>query len=222
MYGNEPTTLSRGRIDNSSEYYLPSTVAMLQNKNLYVYCLNEPIRYVDALGLWTYQISGQYSGAFGFSVGVGMGIAIDGKGNVGYVCYVNLGAGTPNLSAGASWTYTTAPTIYDLAGTSYSAGGSAGEGVSLGVDVGTFYDAQGEQQTSVSGGIGIGLTPIELHANVSVAAVDPVEDESKGWLYVAIYGMMKAKKPVINEALKREEEYRRDLMIIIILLQQKG
>ena len=50
VYGDDPASMSRGLLDLEAEYYLPSVLAMRQSGNLYLYCANNPVFYVDPNG----------------------------------------------------------------------------------------------------------------------------------------------------------------------------
>jgi len=50
VYGDDPAAMSRGMLDLEAEYYLPSVLATRQSGNLYIYCINDPIRCIDPSG----------------------------------------------------------------------------------------------------------------------------------------------------------------------------
>ncbi|MCP4706731.1 MAG: hypothetical protein GY865_19205 [candidate division Zixibacteria bacterium] len=82
---------------------------------------------------------------------------------------------------------TNADTIYDLRGTSVQTGGSAGEGVSVGVEIVT---GDGYMGININFGVGGGLTPVELHSIVEYAKVDGVNIFD---LYNYILNLLKSK-----------------------------
>ena len=91
----------------------------------YTYVLNNPLMYVDPLGLWTVGLGGDIALALGGRLDGGAELVIDSKGNIGILFYGSAGGGTPTSSAGFHGTVTpAAESIYDILGSSYVVGGS--------------------------------------------------------------------------------------------------
>ncbi|HOB44364.1 MAG TPA: RHS repeat-associated core domain-containing protein, partial [Bacillota bacterium] len=84
--------------------------------NWYVYCINNPLRYIDADGRWTLAVGGNAVAAFLLKVGLTGQAVVDGHGNIGILIAVDMGGGTPNAGAALAFTYTGADTIFDLRG----------------------------------------------------------------------------------------------------------
>lgn len=102
----------------------------------YLYCGNNPINCTDPRGLWTVHVmlSGMLS--FGPSLMYQRGFVVDEYGNVGQTITSNdphfiegigdwgLGLGTPAVSGGVAFGWTSADTILDLEGAGITIGGS--------------------------------------------------------------------------------------------------
>lgn len=108
--------------------------------------------------------------AFGVQYTLSVGIAYDGKGNIGYAFSSGPGGGTPNASVGVYTTITNAPNIKKLEGYSAQAGGSVSVGcVSVGVEPTIFSDSESNDlysgiSLSISGGPPI---PAEIHGDIT-------------------------------------------------------
>jgi RHS repeat-associated protein len=119
-----------------------------QNFNRFTYVRNNPLRYVDPTGYWTF---GLFLGGMGFAL-IGLrgdvGIVVDDKLNIGLLVGVGGGgyAGA-GASGGLGIQITSAPTIQDLKGWS----------VQLGLGVGAGPGATGEIQF-MSKGLGVNLS----------------------------------------------------------------
>jgi RHS repeat-associated protein len=98
--------------------------------NLYEYCINDPITYVDLKGQQTLSIGVSVNLQWGpFSFSGSAGFAIDAAGNLGTYSTVGVGGGAgAKVSGGVTATASNAKTICDLAGPFYNAtaGGGAG------------------------------------------------------------------------------------------------
>ena len=82
--------------------------------NWYAYCGNDPLNYVDSLGLTTYGVGVSASAAFLLRVEIGGAVVWDDKGNSGLMLSPGVGVGTPAVGTGGTITITAADTIYDL------------------------------------------------------------------------------------------------------------
>jgi RHS repeat-associated protein len=102
------------------EYERPLTL------HRYLYCLNDPINYVDLNGLWAMYLSVQVSGAFAWGTQAQFMFAWDDDGNYGMFFSPGFGAGTPSLGYAYGWGVTSADTIYQLEGVGATVGLSAG------------------------------------------------------------------------------------------------
>jgi RHS repeat-associated protein len=149
-----------------------------QNLNRYTYVRNNPLRYVDPNGYWTFGIG------FGFTAGLGSGFSFsvlfifDDKGNIGVIAsgggggYAGVGG-----SAGAVLQGTTAEVIPHLTGPVVQTGGS----VDIGYSVGGEWVVQNGPTGPIQGinvNIGAGLTlgfpvpvPFEMHSMLEYGQV---------------------------------------------------
>jgi RHS repeat-associated protein len=132
--------------------------------NLYVYVRGMPILLTDPLGLWTFQmgVTGGATNAWGGSGTFSFGIAIDGRGNVGFYGYGGFGAGVgTGVSFGGSFGASNGDTICDLRGTFANTSVGAGEGASATGDAFMGSNQAGTAPVfgaSVTAGAGLGTT----------------------------------------------------------------
>jgi hypothetical protein len=141
-----------------------------QNLNRYSYVQNNPVRWTDPTGHWTFSVDYTWSG---FAIGGGrfsISVALDQQGNVGLVVSPGGGGYTAaGGSAGISGTWTPAPSINDLKGWSAQVGGSVREAVGPGGEL-VFFQSNGVGYVGVSLGGGAGLQvpfPAEIHGTMT-------------------------------------------------------
>ena len=90
--------------------YVQNPVQLVQ----YLYVRNNPIIYLDPLGLVTYGYGLSGNAAFLLRAEGSASIVIDYHGNVGIMLSFGGGAGTPVIGGAKTYTVTAADTIYDL------------------------------------------------------------------------------------------------------------
>ncbi len=135
----------------------------------YLYCGNDPLNGIDPQGLRTYHLTGSVLGSFGWSMGRQSGITWDDKGNIGWLNVTGAGGGTPSASAGVTFGFTTADTIYDLKGWGATTGGSGGGiGWAIGVDF-IVGDGFWGLQATVAGSVP--PIPLEFHGHMTHATI---------------------------------------------------
>jgi hypothetical protein len=146
--------------------------------NLYQYCGNNPVNWVDPWGLWGIGIG--FAGAGGEVVGgtVGGQLVVDNQGNIGI--YIHSGGGPYLGASGGGFVEISgfSDTIDKLKGTSVATGGTAiigpGAGVALGLEGnnGTAFGGNGGVTVSLGGG---GGTP-EGHSFIEEGVVVPLNE----------------------------------------------
>lgn len=126
--------------------YVQNPVQLVQ----YLYVRNNPIIYLDPLGLVTYGYGLSGNAAFLLRAEGSASIVIDHHGNVGIMLSFGGGAGTPVIGGAKTYTVTAADTIYDLR----KWGGTAGVAVAPAtVGVGIDYVQVGFDKKSMAPGI---------------------------------------------------------------------
>ena len=142
----------------------------------YSYAANNPLTCVDPTGLFTIGFGGQASGTIfgsgGVELGIHFGWSFEKGVSIGILVSEFLGAGgpLPNASAGGFFQITTADQVCDLKGISPQIGASAGEEITLGLDLSMSSSGLtgpgGYGSVQVNGGVGGGW-PWEGHAGAS-------------------------------------------------------
>jgi RHS repeat-associated protein len=167
--------------------------------HVYLYCLNDPINFVDPRGLWTIHVmlSGMLSA--GVSYMYQTGIVLDDKGNIGWITTSSSphpvegldhdwggGLGTTAASAGIAVGWTSADTIFDLAGAGISVGGSVPlwGPVGVGVDYLQGVQRNGEYYYGFEIVPDIGWAPwggVEAHGHKTWTTINPWrQNQQKG------------------------------------------
>ena len=143
--------------------------------NLYVYGSDNPLAFLDPLGLWTLSLgvalSGQL-GSFGGTAGFGVGISHDPSAsllsgwNAGVLGFAGYGLETPGASASFTFepAYSGNPNLEDLSGGAMEIGGSVTP-ISGGPSVGGSYaqDTCGHKPLITFPSFGLGIGTPELH-----------------------------------------------------------
>lgn len=116
-----------------------------------------------------------------------VGIAMDTTGDIGIVRVLGGYAGIPSISLLGYASVSNAKRLRDLEGFALEAGGTYGEVLCVGAEVGTFNDKSGKQKCVVNllGGLGASALPAEGH--VAVTYTYPFEDEDGIHKIVNIY-----------------------------------
>ncbi|HID69313.1 MAG TPA: RHS repeat-associated core domain-containing protein, partial [Desulfobacterales bacterium] len=137
--------------------------------NLYVYAQNNPVNFVDPMGLWTIgvDISGSAGALLGFTEGVTF--AIDDNLNVAAIPHAGGGVLVGASASGAlQLQITNADTVSDLGGYSASIGGSLGGPIGA---TGEWIDGDGYSGINIGAYAGLGLLPVSMHRNVEYSWV---------------------------------------------------
>lgn len=142
------------------QYILPITAEMIS--------MQEVGKLIDN-GTISLGFSGSASilGAGGPTVNIGL--AMDSTGDVGVLRVLGGYAGIPTASLVVFASGSNAHRLKDLEGFTLEAGGSFGEGLCVGGEVGLFNDQSGKQKVAVNlmGGIGVSPLPFEGHVGVN-------------------------------------------------------
>ncbi|MBQ7118778.1 MAG: hypothetical protein IJO09_01050 [Oscillospiraceae bacterium] len=140
----------------------PSIIPIIQSSNLYNYCVNNPLMYVDPSGEWAKGIGLTLYISFIIRIELQGYYVWDDNGNEGIILIAGGGGGTPNAGiSGSKFTTKSADTIFDLEGMSLSAGGSVGY---VGADVNGDFGGG-----SVSGGPSV--LPMEMHGTITFGEI---------------------------------------------------
>jgi RHS repeat-associated protein len=133
-----------------------------QSFNRYSYCLNNPLKYTDPTGWWTFSISFNVFAALGYEGSSGVSISFDGYGNCVITNDQGLGYDTSvEIGANVQISYTTVDNVYDyVAQNNYTVSVSAGELGTAGG--GVIYDGDNVVGGSFSVGVGACYPPAGL------------------------------------------------------------
>ena len=142
--------------------------------NLYSYCGNNPLNWIDPLGNITISVGGGGLLGGGLSGQTQEGYAIDSSGNIGYYETKGLGTGTPSAGAFVAVGGTWAEQITDLSGLGGLTGGSVGPLLSGGAEVVFFPIYPSQEKTYIGGELSFGasLVPVEVHGQVTYTKVN--------------------------------------------------
>ena len=144
-----------------------------QALNRYTYVRNNPLRYVDPTGYWTFGLGVGFTAGLGLGVSGSVLVVFDNKGNVGLILsgggggYAGIGAGGVGMLQ-----VTSAPTIQDLNGFVVQFGGSVILGPDIGAGVGAEWVVQKGPEGPIHG----------LNFNVGPAGNVPIPFEIHGLL----------------------------------------
>ncbi len=145
----------RGLNTNTGRYNEADRIGLRGGINLYRYVGNNPVRFIDPLGLTTVQVGITVTGQVGpFTFTGSAGIAFDGSGNIGVYTTGGGGAGAGGgVSGGVSVSGSNAQTINDLSGpfNQVSLGGGWGPNAS-----GDAFTGSSPNGTVHGGGVTVG------------------------------------------------------------------
>ena len=119
--------------DDTRDRYGPANPQAL---NRYSYVRNNPVRWTDPTGHWTFSFNIGLEGFQGVGIRGSISIVIDTEGMIAGTSSVG-GTGHANIgfNAGPSVTVTNAPTVDDLAGKSIAGGANGGEVLGVNVEL---------------------------------------------------------------------------------------
>jgi len=146
--------------------------------NLYGYCFNDPLNFMDSFGKYTFGIGVTGSAGFGAIVEFQISLFFDEKGNVGlYLGAGGGGIGGATASLTGTFTWTSAKDIFELEGLANQVGGSAGVDIVCGGEYITSGDSP-YKGVNINIGKGIDLgsygVPVEFHGVTQKAAVKKI------------------------------------------------
>ena len=148
VYGDEPIVLSRGLL-NDAAYYLPSILAMRQSGNLYVYCGNDPVAYIDPDGNAFMLLTGAILAVVG-----GIGGALYSHNKYGEIRWQTVIAGaatggTLGMAGGAIGAYFVAGSTAASTGAVLSGMGTAGNAAVTGLGYKTVEQGVNFTRTTI-------------------------------------------------------------------------
>ena len=121
----------------------------------YIYCMNDPVMFVDPEGLWAFYMTGMFQAQMGVAKGIQRGIVYDGT-NWGVITTRADGVGAPGFSGGVGLGLSLeAKNIFDLRGDGTSVGSSYTNGLAIGLDGFEGDNGIGGWQLNVGGGDGL-------------------------------------------------------------------
>ena len=156
------------------------------------YVSNNPLRWIDPLGLWTLQIGIGVNGgaAAGGSASAGVVIGYSEESGFQFGGYATFGGGGYSGASGsitADVTVSENDDINDLSGTAFTVGSSGGEGVSFGYEANVPAFSNTSPSHTVSVGPGAG-TPIETHGFATRTSVTEISWSSVRTIATGIFG----------------------------------
>ena len=162
-----------------NEIKIPSIEAIKQAHNLYLYCLGNPVKYIDQLGEKVRMVGSQLAAQLGIKLGTGSGYIWDDLGNVAKVDQFSFGAGLDvGINASGYYAVFETDSIFDIKGASFEIGGSVSPMKIGPLSVGAGYEYSvsiGENKFDgniYSATAGASLLPVDGHAQISFSAFD--------------------------------------------------
>ena len=140
----------------------------LIGNNMFAYCGNNPVIYVDPFGTWTIGFSFGANLTVILGVSISIGVFVDDNGNIDVqwsYCVPGVDetvtVGVADVAGGVSFQFTDRDTVHDLRGKGTYIGASGGPWWSVGADVITFSDPSDADAEingfQVTGGVGFGF-----------------------------------------------------------------
>jgi len=150
----------------------------------YLYCLNNPTTYVDLNGQYAVYITATGMASFGQSVVGQFGFAWDDDGNFEDIFIGGWGGGTPSLSGGISVGWAPfADTVDDLKGPGGAAGGSGGQGLSVGVEAFVGEKIGMGIEITISAAVLMNYIPAEMHGHATYTKVGVVSKAISDYIF---------------------------------------
>ena len=140
--------------------------------NMYTYCGNNPLNWIDPLGNTTISFGSGGLFEFGLSGQTQEGFVIDFSGNIGCYETKGLGTGTPSVGGFVAAGMTSADQITDLSGYGGQAGGSIGI-VGGEAQFAPLWPTEGEFYYGGELNLGINVMLVEIHGQGNYTKVTP-------------------------------------------------
>lgn len=150
-------------------------IGYIDGLNMYTYCGNNSVNWIDPLGNVTFSFGGGELLAFGLSGQPQEGYVIDSSGNIGYYETIGVGTGTASVGAFGAVGVTSAGQITDLSGFGGLAGGSISvTAIGGGGEIvfGPVWPGKGKTYVGGELSLGVGLVPAEVHGQATYTKVN--------------------------------------------------
>ena len=173
-----------------SQYDISSYVKDPLQFDQYLYVKDNAVIYIDTNGETTVSIGASVAAAFGIGISGSAQIVIDSNNNIAFMGNISAGAGTPNASLSGAVSVTTAKNVKQLNG--YGVGLAVGISVPIfGTEYSVSKGTNGNFIYGLSVAEGIGVIPVEIHAN-AFSATKVSRTIKMQWLYNKVYSAAKS------------------------------